>query len=250
MCLNMKYGAEVQQRKSVKDSKVSIGYIVLARYNSSRLPGKFLKKIHDKPIIDHIFEKLLSVADKENIVIATSSEITDDPIFEYCKKKSYQYYRGSLNNVAERFLFCAEEYGFDYATRINGDNLFLDIETLIEMQKIALSNEFDFISNVKNRTFPKGMSIEIVKTKYYRNCFNQFETESHFEHVTPYLYEHDSDKRHYYFYNTLCPEAAGIQLAIDTQEDFVNAQNILNKLSLRSKFGLKEIFKIISENNE
>jgi len=225
---------------------MKIGFIIICRYNSNRLPGKILRKIKGKPILQYIFERLNYVVLAENIVIATSTESTDDPIEQFCIDNGYQCFRGSLNNVAERFLKCTEKFEFDFATRINGDNLFIDISTLKGMIEIASSNKYDFISNVKNRTYPKGMSIEIVKTSYYKECYQKFSDESHFEHVTLYLYENDRDKKHYYYFNTTCPETAGMQLAIDTEEDFAFAEKIFCNFSTdHFNYGLEEIYEII-----
>ncbi len=224
---------------------MKIGFIIICRYNSRRLPGKILREINDKPILQYIYERIKEVVPSDNIVIATSDEPTDEPIAEFCKLNNYQLYRGSLNNVAERFLHCAQHYSFDYATRINGDNLFVDIPTLREMVEIAQTNKFDFISNVKNRTFPKGMSIEMVKTSYYKKQYQVFSDPEHFEHVTLYFYNHDKNQNFYYHYNTKVPQAAGIQMAIDTKEDFIFMEKIIHHFeSNHISYDLAAIWKI------
>lgn len=228
------------------------GFIILCRYNSSRLPGKILKTIEGKPILQHIADKLSTIMPPENIVVATSKEATDNPINDYCKHHKIQIYRGSLNNVSLRFLEASKYFNFDYAIRINGDNLFIDVQTIQSMLTIAATNQYDFISNVKNRTFPKGMSVEIVNTKYYEEQYQNFKDSDDFEHVTIYLYKNDKDKKHYYFYNTTVPAAAGVQMAIDTQADFNRAKKMLELLKTKQNpLGLKEIFetyKRISQN--
>src|SRR5690554_2441069 len=103
---------------------MNIGIIILCRYNSSRLPRKILKKINGKTILDYIIERVEKVIPRSQIVVATSTESTDNPIVEYCSNHSIQVFRGSLTNVAERFLHCMEYYKFEYGIRINGDNIF------------------------------------------------------------------------------------------------------------------------------
>jgi spore coat polysaccharide biosynthesis protein SpsF len=103
-----------------------IGIIVLCRYSSSRLPGKILLPLYGKPILEYILEKITSVVPKDSVVVCTSDLKTDDSISTYCTDKGYNCFRGSLDNVAQRFLNCADHYQFDYIVRINGDNLFLD----------------------------------------------------------------------------------------------------------------------------
>lgn len=224
---------------------MKIGFIVICRYNSTRLPGKILKEIKGKAVIQYIIERLKEITDDDNIVIATSDQSSDDPIVNYCKNNSINYFRGSLNNVAERFLLCAEEFSFDYAVRVNGDNIFIDINSFKEMIEITKTNKHRFISNVKNRSFPKGMSIEIVSTDYYRERYNKFTTPNHFEHVTVYLYNQKNQKGHFNFYNKICPEASGIQLAIDDKDDFKLAEKIIGSFKKKhTSYNLAEIYPI------
>ena len=82
---------------------MKIGAIVICRYNSSRLPGKILKKINGKPILTYIIERLKCVQNLDDFIVATSINTTDQPIVDYCIKNQIKYFRGSLENVAERF---------------------------------------------------------------------------------------------------------------------------------------------------
>ena len=113
---------------------------------------------------------------EENIVIATSRNRIDKPIEDYCIKNNISYYRGSLENVSERFLKCAIHHRFDYAVRINGDNLFTDPSMIDDYCDLAISGAFDLISNVPNRTYPSGMSVEVIKVPFMRKIAPNFKT--------------------------------------------------------------------------
>jgi spore coat polysaccharide biosynthesis protein SpsF len=204
------------------------GIIVLCRYNSSRLPGKILREINGKPILQYIVERLDVLKSEYPFVICTSDEPTDDPIVHFCKTNGITYFRGPLDNVALRFLNCAKENGFDYAVRINGDNLFLDDSLIKAHIEIIESKALNFVSNVKDRTFPKGMSIEIVNTAFYESSYPFFK-DGDFEHVMTYFYRGNLDKIEF-AYNQK-PMTSTVNLAIDTLEDFENAELILNKMN-------------------
>lgn len=222
---------------------MKIGFIIICRYNSKRLPGKILREINRKPILQHIIDRLLLIPKNIEIVVATSEEKTDNPIEDYCNRNGIHIFRGSLDNVAKRFLNCALHFNFDFATRINGDNIFIDSQLVSEMIEIAQTDHFDFISNVKQRTFPKGMSVEIVRVAHYQKLYTRFESPGDFEHVTYFLYQNDKNERYFYFYNKICPEAAGIQLAIDTKDDYELAKNIFSKyLQEKKTYNLQEIY--------
>ena len=103
---------------------------------------------------------------------------------DYCIKNQIKYFRGDLENVAERFLHAGLKFDYDYAIRVNGDNLFLDHKLISEMISILDLNHYDLVSNVKDRTFPKGISVEIVNMKFYKKLFDKFNQSKYQEHVT------------------------------------------------------------------
>jgi spore coat polysaccharide biosynthesis protein SpsF (cytidylyltransferase family) len=226
-----------------------IGVIILSRYNSSRLPGKALIKINNKEILSYIVERVLQVFDKNQIVLATSDEKTDDPIDAYAKRNNLNCYRGSLNNVAQRFFNAAIENDFDYVVRINGDNIFLDINLLKELKEKTIKGSYDFISNVKDRTYPKGMSIEIIRVKYYAKWMGKIqESERYKEHVTLFFYENEAN--HFYKINTSLEEMKGIQLALDTKEDFERTTSLINLFTEEHwNYNLKEIYQLLKKTN-
>jgi spore coat polysaccharide biosynthesis protein SpsF len=223
-----------------------IGIVILARYNSSRLPGKALMLIENKPVLTYIIERLMQVVNKEEIVIATSSEAGDDPIAAYANEIGVGCFRGSLDNVAERFYLAGKSRDWKFAVRINGDNIFVDTEVLAEMFSIATTGKYDFVSNVKERTFPKGMSIEIVRLSYFESVLKDINGNAGYrEHVTLYLYEHGLGS-HYYYMNEIIPEAAGIQMALDTPEDLARSRTIIEKFSQPHwQYNIKEIMSIL-----
>ncbi|MBN2900104.1 MAG: hypothetical protein JXO44_15165 [Clostridia bacterium] len=227
-----------------------IGAIVLSRYSSTRLPGKALMEIENKKILEYIIERLQTVLPLHDIVIATSDEDSDNQIECFCQERGIRCYRGDLDDVAKRFYDAARFGGFDYAIRINGDNVLIDTDVLKDMIDICKTKAYDFLSNVKGRTFPKGMSVEIVNVPYYEALLDVIETSDYFkEHVMVYLYEHGSQERHYYYMNTTFPEAAGIQFALDTKEDFENIRRIISKFKRpHFEYNMKEIFEIWKEN--
>jgi spore coat polysaccharide biosynthesis protein SpsF len=244
----LKFGAVAQQKKLEKENKnMIVGVAILSRYNSSRLPGKALKEINGKTILKYIYERVNKILSSNQIIIATSEEKSDDIISNYCEQQHWKYYRGSLDNVAERFYESGEKLDVDYIIRINGDNLFLDIPLLENMVRLAETGKYDFISNVKGRTYPKGMSIEIVRISHYNYLLKDINKEKKYqEHVTLYLYENELDSYHF-VYNDELKKMAGIQLAIDTKEDFEKATAVINLFDRdHTNYNIKSISEIIS----
>lgn len=201
------------------------GAIILARLTSSRLPGKGLKKIAGKEVLLRIVE-LLKLSEKiDEIVIATSNLPSDDPIEAFCHKYNIKIYRGDLDNVAQRFLNAAVFYNLDAVIRVNGDNLFVNTE-LVDDACEQIERGFDFVSNVAGRTFPKGMSVEGIRTKIYQEYYEEFNSAEDYEHVMSFFYKNKQNLKTKFIKNISCTEAEGKQIAIDTQRDFLIASKV------------------------
>lgn len=220
----------------------SVGVVLLARYSSSRLPGKALKTIGGKTVLQHIIERLQTVLPLESIIIATSDLESDKPIEDFANYMGVKCYRGSLEKVGERFYEAALQLGVEYACRINGDNILLAPEILQSLLDKASLGEYNFLSNVLGRTFPKGMSAEIVKLDYYQEHLPRIKSDSYCnEHVMVCLYNDDEPQDHFYLKNTDLPECSAIQLALDTEEDWQRTLWMMERIPAQ-KYDLKTTF--------
>lgn len=225
--------------------RVKTGLILLCRFSSSRLPGKILKEINGRTVLGHIVDRVRMAAGDRPLVVATSTDPSDDAIAAYCRREGLPCFRGSLTDVAGRFQACAEHYGWDFAVRVNGDNLFYNTEALQAMLAIAETNVFDVVTNLSRRTFPRGMTVEIVRVSFYAEIMRNVTDAGHREHVTSYLYSRSGIGRQYLYENKICPEAADVQLALDTPEDFALAQRIMARAGVPpATLGLKEIYRL------
>ena len=223
------------------------GIIILCRYNSSRFPGKILKEINRKTILSYIHERLSMINLNVEITIATSNLESDDIIEDYCIKKKYKYFRGSLSNVSKRFLDCAVKNNYENLVRINGDNLFLDFQLVEKMILDFKKNQYKFMSNVKKRTWPKGISVEIVNVNYYKNSIDSF-NEDDKEHVMTYFYR-NSTKDTKFIYNNIKIEP-NLDFAIDTYEDFILANKIIDKMKKNhTEYNYLDIINIANQIN-
>ncbi len=209
---------------------MKVGIIVLCRYSSSRLPGKILLNINDKPVLSYILERLKLSKYADGIVVATSNHSSDDQIKTYCQDHSTRVFRGSLDNVSQRFADCSSSNGFDYSIRINGDNLFTDPYLIDHAVELAIDGNYDFVSNVDGRTYPTGMSVEVIKTSFYEKIIEKFRLPSHSEHVTAYIYENPNIGLTRFFYNETLTRAHGLKLALDSEEDLNFVSLLINRM--------------------
>ena len=138
-----------------------IGCIVQARMGSSRLPGKVMKKIDDKFLLDYVIEQLNSSKKIEKIIVATTTLQIDNLICEHLASKNITYFRGSSDDVLDRFFQCAKNFSIDTIVRITADNPLID-PNIVDMVIDKYNNtKCDYGTNCLPRTFPYGTEVEI-----------------------------------------------------------------------------------------
>ena len=201
--------------------------IIQARCNSQRCANKILTTIYSKPLIKHVISRVQKAKKITKIVVATSKNKSDDKLVEYLKKIKVQYYRGNLSNVAQRIVDTAEYQKKLYFLRINGDSPLIDPDIIDKAISIFKENKsYDLISNVFPRTFPKGQSVEIIRTQILKEHLkNMNKTEK--EHVTKYFYKNSDIFSIKNFANKR--KIRLIKTAIDSKRDLVNILKNIKK---------------------
>lgn len=236
---------------------MQFGIIIQARMGSTRLPGKILKPFwKNKSILDIMLDNLHKVRNAK-IIIATSTNPNNNQLVEYLTSKGELVYRGSENDVLNRFICAAKKFEVDSIIRICSDNPFLDykgIETLIDMAK---QSKADYIG-VKVNGIPSikthfGFWGEFTTLDALKRVSETTEnnTPAH-EHVTIHIYTHPEDYKCVWID---CPayiqNHTDIRLTIDTKEDFSNAQQVFNALIKKTEdFTLKDIVEYLDLHEE
>jgi len=123
------------------------------------------------------------------IIVATSKDKSDDKLVSYLKKINVSYFRGCLNNVAKRFLHVALLNNEKNFIRISGDSPFIDPKIIDKASLIFSKNKnYDIITNIFPKSFPKGQSVEIISTKILKKNLMNMSTFDK-EHVTNFFYK-------------------------------------------------------------
>ena len=133
-----------------------IGCILQARMSSTRFPGKIMMTVKNRPIIDYVITQLQYSKNIEQIVIATTNNQIDDILIEYAKKKLIPIFRGSEEDVLDRYYNCAKKFNFSSIVRITSDNPLVDPEIIDNAIEKFKSGDFDFISTEHPPTLPQG----------------------------------------------------------------------------------------------
>lgn len=201
--------------------------IIQARMTSTRLPSKVLLPIAGKPMIQWVVDRLRQADKLTNIVVATSDESSDDPICDYCYWQNIPCYRGALHDVAGRFLSCAESLDAEAFLRISGDSPLIDPMLVDRAVALHNSTSCDLTTNVQVRSFPKGQSVEVIRTAALAAAYPYFVDASDFEHVTRYFYLHPEQFNIESFSSQ--DRMGSMQLSVDTIKDLQDVELILRR---------------------
>lgn len=227
--------------------------IVQARVGSTRLPGKVLKKICGKTVLEHDINRLKLVANIDEIVIATTVEKQDDKIVDEAKRLGVKYFRGSEEDVLSRYYYAAKENNADLVIRVTSDCPCLDyviIKDMIDMFIYKYCNEdVDYLNNVIDRTFPRGYDVEIFSFRALEEAFNKAYKKYEREHVTPYLYDINNGFKIVSYKNS--KDYSKYRLTLDTYEDLQVISTIYDSLFYsKGYFLLSDVVDFLEKNQD
>ena len=170
----------------MRRNKVIAAYIQ-ARMNSSRFPGKVLHELCGKPLLEYILDRVCRATGLDMFVVLTSDQATDDPIAEFCKEHGAPCFRGSLDNVAKRYLDALAVYPCDAFLRYCADSPLVDIALIERAVELFRQNQADAVTNIMPRTFPSGQCVEVVDARAFRSAYPYMRGDE-LEHCTLYFY--------------------------------------------------------------
>ena len=201
-----------------------IPVMIQARMSSNRLPGKVLMKHRGKTLLDYQLERLKQCSQLTPFILLTSSEPSDDPLEAWADQHEIRCIRGQLENVASRFVDALHNFPCEWFLRHCADRPFLDPQLILSACEMILPDR-DLVTNVFPATFPKGITIEIIKSDTFLKSYPSFETTHDFEHVTQFFYRNSSKFRIHNF-EALQSDLHAINLCVDTADDFLRFSQI------------------------
>lgn len=170
---------------------MNIGIIIQARVGSRRLAGKVLKKLAGKEMLWHVVKRCQKAKQAQQVIVATSTSASDDLIYKFCKKQGFQVYRGSLNNVLNRYYKTAEYYKLDVIARVTADCPLIDPGIIDSTIRLYLKSKCNYASNILNRNFPRGLDCEVFSSAALKKANKKAASQEEKEHVTPHIINHN-----------------------------------------------------------
>ncbi|MGA1847644.1 cytidylyltransferase domain-containing protein [Deferribacter abyssi] len=231
---------------------MKIGAIIQARTSSTRLPAKVLKHLpYDSniTILQQVIRRTKKSKLIDEIIIATTTEKEDYKIIKIAEKENVRWFKGSKNDVLERYFLAAKENKLDIIVRITSDCPCIDWQVIDEVIKTHINLNADYTSNTLTRTFPHGLDVEVISFTAleiaYKNATDDFER----EHVCPYI--HTTHKEKFKLANVKAPKELHhpeIRITLDTEEDYALLCAIFDYLYPKNIFfDGKDIVKLFGE---
>ncbi len=223
--------------------------IIQARMGSTRFPGKTLKIIEGKTLLEHLVSRVKRAKTLDKIVVATTDKPEDKAIADAAKKLGVKFFRGSEEDVLNRYYQTAKIFGASIIVRITGDCPLIDPEVIDEVVGFYLKNknQVDYASNTSPPTFPDGMDTEIFSFKTLERAWREATLKSEREHVTPYIYNHPEIFRTKNVKHK--KDVSALRLAVDNPEDLALMRKIFRVLCKQNKyFTLEDILKFLDKN--
>lgn len=227
-------------------SKPHVVAIIQARMNATRLPGKPLKKILQRPLLSYELERLRRAKTIDEIVVATTTSPQDDQIVELCRQERTPFFRGSEEDVLDRYLKTAKEHRAEVVVRITGDCPLIDPDVVDRVINFYFENEYDYVSNTRKLTYPRGLDVEVFPFKLLERIAGQATRQPEREHVTLYFYEHPELFK---LGNVACEtDESKHRWTVDTEEDFQLISRIIESLYPKNpQFGMRDVLKLLQQ---
>ena len=169
--------------------KVGAPVLVMSRMSSHRLPGKALRVLAGKPLIQWVVEAVKHCDDASSVLVATSDDPSDKGIREWCDKARVEWIAGPLNDPLLRLAKAATVLGCESIVRISGDSPVLDPRLIDYALRLFNADHLDLVTNVQVRTFPRGQSVEVIRTALLQDLVSRRLPWEHREHVTSAVYQ-------------------------------------------------------------
>ena len=221
--------------------------IVQARMGSTRLPGKVLKKINGKALVEFLFQRLSQSKKIDKIILATPISSENDVLANIIEKLGYDVFRGSENDVLGRYYEAAKKYKAESVVRVTGDCPIIDPALVDEVISIYEQEKVDYVSNTNPPTYPDGLDTEVFSFEALKIAHDQAKKPFDREHVTPFIKTHHRFSRKNL---TNKMDHSDERWTVDDSEDFIVIENIINHFRPNLDFSSEDVLKLKQSNPE
>ena len=220
---------------------MNIGIIIQARTDSDRFPKKVLKVLDGEIILERVINQCKELNLK--IIISTTQRKIDDPIIKIAKKEKVNFFRGSKNDVLDRYYQTAKKFELDGIIRITADCPIVDPKESMKVIKFLQLKKIDYVA-LDGETYPDGLDTEGFTFQSLEQAWKNAKLKSEREHVTPYIQKNNIRKKTISYKKNL----SHLRCTVDHKEDLEFLQSLLEKINKKGIIHLNDILKVLEKN--
>jgi spore coat polysaccharide biosynthesis protein SpsF len=221
--------------------------IIQARIGSTRLPGKVLRDLCGTTVLNRVVDRVRRFTLVDDVLVATSDRSADDSIVNECRRIDVAWFRGSEEDVLERFTGAAQSADASVCVRLTADCPLLDpgvSDTIISVFREA-DGGADYASNKIPQSFPRGLDTEVFSMYALERAAREARRRYERAHVTPYIYRHP--EKFSLISVTSDVDRADWRWTIDTPEDLDFVREIYRRLEGRHDFSWQDVLAILED---
>lgn len=217
--------------------------------SSKRLPGKVLKEVLGRPLLSYLIERIRSINNIDQIILATTINPQDDVLERFALDNKLECFRGSEDDVMGRVIGAGEKMKAEILVEITGDCPLLDSEIAENIIDTYLHNDADYVSNCHIRSYPDGMDVQVFSLDNLKKSASMTNDQIDREHVSLHMRKHPDLFKHY---NVIAPRTymnPNLGLTLDEGRDYVLIKKIIECLYPNSpNFSCREILQFLAMN--
>ncbi len=218
--------------------------IVQARMGSTRLPGKVMMDLAGEPMLARVVGRTRRAESVDETVVATTADSADDTIERLCRVRGWSCFRGSSDDVLDRYYRAAQKYEADAVLRVTSDNPLVDPSVINAVVSAYADAKPDCASNdIPPRTYPLGLGVEVVSMEALRRAWNESHDSASREHVTYYIIEHPALFRLLAVRNPT--DCSALRWTVDTAEDLAFVRKIYSHFG-HDRFSWQEALELVN----
>jgi len=240
----------MDNKKSLAKPRVVI--FVQARFGSSRLRGKVLKKVLGKEILLHQIDRIRAAKSADLVVVITTTNPEDNAIAELCQAKNIKYYRGSETDLLDRHYQAAKMYAADFVVKIPSDSPFTDPEIIDLVIGFWKENQdrYDYVSNYHPPTFPDGLDVEGCPFSILEIAWKEATKPHEREHTFPFIWDQPERFRIGNIVNLRGDMFISHRWTLDYEEDFEFIRQVFEYFKDKPNFSMDDVLKLVKDKPE
>ena len=219
---------------------------------STRFPGKVMKKIGGREIFLVQLDRMKRAKTLDQIVVATTIKKRDDVIVRLCKKNKILYFRGSENDLLDRYYKAAKKFKAELVVKIPSDEPLMDADVMDTVIREMHQNldKYDFVSNLHPPSYPDGLDVEIMTFKALEIAWKKAKKPYEREHLTPYIWDNPGLFRVGNVANKYGDMFMTHRWTLDYPEDFNFFKAVFSSFKNKNKFKMEDILKLLDKHPE